>query len=287
MSEPSPTLRDRLMPGLRATGKRVAGRVSALVAALAPPRPVRGVLVYHRIVDPVPGLPEPTWNVPPAQFEAQIQQMLEAGVRFAPLDDVLAGEDAVAVTFDDIFGSVVTRAMPVLRRHQVPSTVFVATAHVGAERLPFDDWDARDLAPIEATRAATLAELEALADDPLVSIGAHTHTHDDFRGRPDAFEADLRHNLHWLATRLDVEEPALAFPYGRTAYGYAGGELSRRAAAAGVAGALTTDAEAADGADPFAWPRSNVYSWDTARTIAAKLTGHYAWAPRLLERADA
>ena len=282
----SSALRDALVPALRDTGKRVAGHVSAVLAALSAPRAVRGVLVYHRIVDPVPGLPEPTWNVPPGRFEAQIQGLLDAGVRFAPLDAVLAGEAAVAVTFDDVFGSVVTEALPVLRRLGVPSTLFVATAHVGAERMPFDDWEARDRAPVETTRAATLAELEALSGDPLVTIGAHTHTHGDFRGRPDAFEADLRTNLRWLADRLAVQNPALAFPYGRTAYGYAGGELSRRAAAAGVAGALTTDAEAADGADPFAWPRSNVYAWDTARTIAAKLTGHYAWAPRLMERAE-
>lgn len=259
--------------------------MAAGVAALAPRHPTRGVLVYHRIVVPVPGLPVPTWNVPPRRFEMQIRGLRSRGTRFAPLADVLAGADAVAVTFDDIFGSVVTEALPILRRLDVPSTLFLASAHVGAARLPFDDWEARDAAPVETTRAATLAELHHLADDPLVTFGAHTHTHGDFRDRPDAFEADLGRNLHWLSESFDVNRPALAFPYGRTAYGYAGGELSRRARRAGVRCALTTDAEApgAD-ADPFAWPRANAYSWDTARTLAAKLAGHYAWAPRAIER---
>ena len=268
----------------RDAGKRAAGHAAVAMAAASPARTPRGVLVYHRIVDPVPGLPTPTWNVPPSQFAEQMRGLQARGVRFASVDEVVAGADAVAVTFDDIFGPVVTTALPVLRALGIPSAVFVASAHVGQERLAFDDWTGRDHAPVETTRSATRDEIAALVSDPLVEVGAHTHTHGDFRDRPDAFESDLRDNVRWLA-EAGVERPTFAFPYGRTAYGYAGGELSRRAQATGVRCGLTTDAEVpGPDADPFAFPRINVYSWDTARTLAAKLTGHYAWAPRLIER---
>ena len=277
-------LRARLAPAARDAGKRAAGHAAAALGAVSQDKAPRGLLVYHRIVDPVPGLPTPTWNVPPGRFREQMEGLQRRGARFATVDDVIRGADAVAVTFDDIFGSVVTHALPVLRRLGIPSSVFVASAHTDQDRLPFDDWTARDRAPVHATRSASRAELAALVDDDLVEVGAHTHTHGDFRDRPDAFEADLRENVAWLA-ELGVERPPFAFPYGRTAYGYAGGELSQRARQSGVRCGLTTDAEApAWDADPFAFPRINAYSWDTGRTLAAKLRGHYAWAPRLIER---
>ena len=277
-------LRARLAPAARGAGKRAAGHAAALLDGIARGKPPRGVLVYHRIVDPVPGLPTPTWNVPPGRFREQMEDLRARGTRFATVDNVIRGADAVAVTFDDVFGSVVTHALPILRQLGIPSSVFVASAWVGQDRLPFDDWPARDRAPVHATRAASRAELAVLVDDDLVEVGAHTHTHGDFRGRPDAFEADLRTNVDWLAG-LGVERPLFAFPYGRTAHGYAGGELSRRARQSGARCGLTTDAEVpAWDADPFAFPRVNAYAWDTGRTLAAKLRGHYAWAPRAIER---
>ena len=277
-------LRARLAPVARDAGKRAAGHAAVVMGALADGNLPRGVLVYHRIVDSVPGLPTPTWNVPPGRFRRQMEGLRKRGAQFTTVTEVLRGADAVAVTFDDVFGSVVTHALPILRSLGIPSSVFVASAHVGRDRLAFDDWAARDRAPVHATRSATRAELAALVGDGLVEVGAHTHTHGDFRGRPDAFEADLRENVAWLA-ELGVERPLFAFPYGRTAFGYAGGELSQRARQSGVRCGLTTDAQAPDwDADPFAFPRTNAYAWDTGRTLAAKLRGHYAWAPRAIER---
>jgi len=49
--------------------------------------------------------------------------------------------------------------------------------------------------------------------------------------------------------------------------------------------ALTTDGAPVDWrTDPFGWGRFNVYQWDTATTLTAKLKGCYGWAPKLQER---
>jgi hypothetical protein len=52
----------------------------------------------------------------------------------------------------------------------------------------------------------------------------------------------------------------------------------------GVRCALTTEAETVRGGQsPFGWGRFNVYDWDSAQSLAAKLQGWYGWAPALQE----
>src|SRR5690242_7161262 len=48
-----------------------------------------GILMYHRVIDPVPGQPRPTWNVSPAQFEEQLSGLLKRGFDPWPLQRVL------------------------------------------------------------------------------------------------------------------------------------------------------------------------------------------------------
>ncbi len=273
----------------------VSGWAAAgLHAALGPARDAScGILVYHRVSPAVPGLPAPTLNVTPARFAAQVAGLQERGWTFVSLADLMADRGRaprrVAVTFDDIYGNVADAAVPILRALGVPATVFVASSFAGAAApFPFDDWATahRDALPPDAYRPATPAQLRALRADPLVTIGAHTHTHADFSGRPDAFAADLGVNLRWLRDELGVERPPLAFPYGRTAFGFAGGALTEAALAAGVSGTFTTDGSPlVAGSEPVDWPRITVYDEDSARTLDAKLAGRFAWTLRLAERA--
>jgi peptidoglycan/xylan/chitin deacetylase (PgdA/CDA1 family) len=124
-----------------------------------------------------------------------------------------------------------------------------------------------------------------MAASGLVEIAAHTHTHGDFRGRPDALRADLRTNVESLRSTFGLDRVTFAFPFGRKAMGYVTDELLEAARQTGVACALTTEAELVDPrSNPFGWGRFNAYHWDTAVTLAAKLAGWYGWAPRLQER---
>jgi peptidoglycan/xylan/chitin deacetylase (PgdA/CDA1 family) len=244
-----------------------------------------GILMYHRVCWPVPGLPKPTWNVTPAKFAAQLRGLLQRGFQAWPLDLILAFRArnrpipprVFAVTFDDGFENNLTEALPILAEYRVPATVFLATSYLGSDRpFPFDDWSAAGShsAPTDSWRPLSLDQCRALRDSELVSLGAHTHTHADFREHPLEFALDLETCIETLATRFGVTDPVLALPYGCKATGTAGPMFSQIARQTGCLGCLSTEAGVVPlASDPFDWGRFYVGSGDTAETIAAKLDG--------------
>jgi peptidoglycan/xylan/chitin deacetylase (PgdA/CDA1 family) len=96
------------------------------------------VLTYHRVIHPSDApLADPALiSATPTAFE---QQMRFLARRYRPvgpeevLDAVRGGaplpERAVLVTFDDAYRDFGEIAWPIMRRHRVPATVFVATAY--------------------------------------------------------------------------------------------------------------------------------------------------------------
>ncbi|HEX6070126.1 MAG TPA: polysaccharide deacetylase family protein [Longimicrobiaceae bacterium] len=96
------------------------------------------VLTYHRVIDPADApLADPALiSAVPSAFERQMrflarryrpvrpEEMLEAARGGTPLP-----ERAVLVTFDDAYRDFGEIAWPIMRRHRVPATVFVATAY--------------------------------------------------------------------------------------------------------------------------------------------------------------
>jgi peptidoglycan/xylan/chitin deacetylase (PgdA/CDA1 family) len=245
-----------------------------MIAPRPPAGGAAGILAYHRIADPVPGVAPPTWNVTPARFRAQLEGLLARGFRPVPLRTLLVPAPApahrFAITFDDGYENVFTAALPILRALSIPATVFVVTGQLGSQSpFPFDDWPAAGSAPATAWRPMSVAQCAAIAADPLFEIGAHTHAHEDFRGRPDALAEDLRTCLGFLADRLSVRQPPFAFPYGS-----ADAALTAVARQAGVSSALTmAEHRIRAGSDPFGWERFLVTGADTAATLAGCLDG--------------
>jgi peptidoglycan/xylan/chitin deacetylase (PgdA/CDA1 family) len=244
-----------------------------------------GILMYHRIADPVPGLLPPTWNVPPALFEQQLVGLLRRGWRPMPLREVLEcaaaqrppGTMTFVVTFDDGYANNWLNAYPVLERLGVPATLFLATAYLDSDQpFPSDDWPAagHPNAPVEAWRPLTTEECRRLIATGLVELGTHTHTHADFRGRPAALVADLKQNIVILRERFGVERPAFALPYGTQSDGFASAELIAAAREAGAACCLTTEPNVVRaGESPFGWGRFAATDHDSPGSLAAQLNG--------------
>src|SRR5262249_55869562 len=128
--------------------------------------------------------------------------------------------------------------------------------------------------------------------DELVELGAHTHTHRDFRGRCEEFEADLNHCVAELREDFGLPAIPFAFPFGMPSERFVTPELVEAAKRTGVSCGLTTEsARVRSGSDPFTWGRFEVFEGDSPATIARCLDGWYdvmrkTWR-RLRRRRDA
>jgi len=133
--------------------------------------PERGVvvLIYHR----VGGGSGTEIDMAPEMFDEQMAWLAAEG-RAASLDqalDALAApvppeRDPVVVTFDDGTADLADVALPILARHRVPATVYVATDFVDTGRS----------FPADGT-PLTWGSVREMVASGLVTIGSHTHTH--------------------------------------------------------------------------------------------------------------
>lgn len=259
-----------------------------------------GVLTYHRITERRCAsrdgrATEPSINVSPEQFRKQLLGLKEKGFQFCSLADVIEAsskwsrqggsfpERLVAVTFDDIYDNVFHNAWPVLKEFKIPATVFISTAFLDSiEPFPFDHWakqfltdvPRRDWLPIQSKN------LEQMLDSDLIDVGAHTHTHQDFRTRPHDFARDLNVGIEQLQNRFCEGELPFAFPYGIPRLGFANQQLMEHVRDAELTCGLTTGSHTnACDCSPFGWGRFHVFEHDTAASLSAKLDGYYQWLP--------
>jgi peptidoglycan/xylan/chitin deacetylase (PgdA/CDA1 family) len=220
------------------------------------------ILTYHAIE---PG-PSPLC-IEPSLFAAQLDLIVEAGVRPVSLDRLVdelhAGEPrepSVAITFDDGYASVVERAAPILADRETPATVFCVAGHLGA----YNDWST---APGSAPRLR-LASAKALAGLPGsgMEVGSHGMTH-----LPLALVEDSDLERELVDSRATLEDAAsvavrwFAYPYGSKP-GLRGRELVERTYAGAVG---VGNRSAGPGADRWRLPRIEM---------------HYLRRPALLRR---
>ncbi len=249
-----------------------------------------GILMYHRVANPVPGIEKPTYNVSPAAFRAQMEGLLSRGFTPIALRQLISGRCEMqpgskyfVVTFDDGHESVHKYAWPVLKELRIPATIFLATAYLDSDLpMPFDDWSAAGskLVPAESWRALTTNQCREMAADGLIELGAHTHTHQNFCGRLGEFTRDIAASAEVLRNRFDIHNATFAFPFG-----FCTNEMMDVIREEGLTCGLTTVAMPADPrSTPFGWGRFDVERWDTVRTLAAKLQGWYSWAPQVFRK---
>lgn len=250
--------------------------------------------MYHRVIDPVEGVSTPTWNVTPSRLEAQLCYLLQRGYEAWRLNDLVdywrsglpIPRRAFAVTFDDGYRCVLTQALPILRRLQVPATIFVATGLLGARgRMIQDDWVGAgdDRVPLDYYEAMSLRDCDQIVDDPLFDIGSHTHTHQDFRGNECAFQKDIEQSMAFIRVRWGLDDVPFAFPYGATRRGFCSPKMRDMVKRAGFSCALTADNRIVDPHqdDCFAWARIVSHDSDSGRVLAAKLDNWYGAFKRL------
>ncbi len=174
------------------------------------------VLCYHRFEEPA----KDALAITPAEFEAQLQAIKDAGAQVIGMQDFLAwrkGEKAipersVVITIDDGYISGYNVAWPLLKKFEYPFTMFVYIEYIGIGGKAIS-WD-------------QLAEMR----DGGVDIQSHTYTHQDLRGRGvirKASAAEIKKigydawvknetagSKEALENRLGILVNTLAYPYG-------------------------------------------------------------------------
>ncbi len=244
-----------------------------------------GILMYHRICPRPNNRFSPTYSVTPSRFAKQLAGLIRRGYRPFSLTQLVeaqrAGtrlsEKAFAVTFDDGYANNLLYALPVLIKLNVPATLFLATAYVGETGpFPFDDWmiNAPNDIPEDAWRPLTLDECHRMRESKLMEIGAHTHTHQDFRNNIEHFRGDLKQCLEFLRQQFSIDRPSFAYPFGDPQSGFASVELADIAAQLECKCAVQTGNRCVRATDDlFHIPRFDVAPCDNGASLAAKLDG--------------
>jgi len=170
-------------------------------------RPSAGVtiLIYHRV-----GGRTPTEvDLPRELFDEQMAY-LQQHHRVISLDDALVelstkpvpGDSPVVLSFDDGTSDFADEAMPVIARHRVPVTLYVATRFV-EDQVMFPD----DGKPV------SWAGLADAVSTGLVTIGSHTHTHALLdRAELLAVRDELDTSIDLIGERLGVRAEHFAYP---------------------------------------------------------------------------
>jgi peptidoglycan/xylan/chitin deacetylase (PgdA/CDA1 family) len=248
--------------------RRGVKTASAAADRLRPKVPGVVVLIYHR----VGGGSSLEIDLDAAVFDEQVATIAASGraITLATALQQLASagshESAVVVTFDDGTADFVDVAVPILARHGVPATLYLATAFVEEEReLP------------GGGRPVSWSALRDACSTGLIDIGSHTHTHKllDRVSRPEA-AAELDRSIDLVGDRLG--QPALDFAYPKAVTARADVErlVRDRFRSAALAGTRVNPYRSTDpdrATDPYRLARSPIQVSDGMAFFARKLAG--------------
>ncbi len=186
------------LAGLPAAAQTVATDESAAV-----------ILVYHRI-----GEDEyPENNIRQEQFASHIRELASGEYNVMSLasiaDALKKGEKlpprTVAITFDGGHKSILDNAVPLLKRHELPFTVFVSTDYAGRHTDDYLDWD----------------DIKDLKHDKLATVGIHPAAYIRLYNEPEAEIVRQINKARSIYREQLGEEPTLfAYPFGEYSKAY-------------------------------------------------------------------
>jgi peptidoglycan/xylan/chitin deacetylase (PgdA/CDA1 family) len=169
---PSPTSAEATAGGSPGPGVAGAAPSPKITKAVVDQTAQTIIFCYHRLVDKIR---YPGTEITPADFEAQMKQLKDAGITVISMQDLLAwrrGEKNIpprcaVVTFDDGWKSQYEVAWPIMKKFGFPFTMFIYTEGVRGGSLGGGE-------------AITWEQLADMRDNG-VDIQAHSATHQDLR----------------------------------------------------------------------------------------------------------
>jgi peptidoglycan/xylan/chitin deacetylase (PgdA/CDA1 family) len=169
---------------------------------------MRAILTYHSIDDS--GSPI---SITEATLRAHIRFLSSGVVSVVPLAELPERPDdqeVVALTFDDAFANFSSVALPLLRDHALPATLFVVSDRLGADNA----WGGQPASGIPTLPLMTTAQVIDAARSG-VDIGGHTRHHPDLTAIP---AAQVTEEVAGCASRIEAiagfRPLHFAYPYG-------------------------------------------------------------------------
>jgi peptidoglycan/xylan/chitin deacetylase (PgdA/CDA1 family) len=165
------------------------------------------ILTYHSI-----SLDGTFCTVKPKDFVSQLEY-LKKNYNIVPLVEMLkclgtrAKHDKrqVSITFDDGYQDFYLNVYPLLRKNNLPATVFVATDYVGKE-WPFVE---------NHPKMLTWEQIEEISKCN-VEIGAHTITHPNLQVKNlEEAEYEIRKSKEEIEKHISTSAKFFSYPFGR------------------------------------------------------------------------
>lgn len=170
------------------------------------------VLMYHNIAEEYPEGSEGA-NITPKLFEEHMQGILDKG--YTPIfvadyyDSVQNGtplpQNPIIVTFDDGYLSNYEIAFPILKRLNIPATIFIVTSTVGAK--------AED--GMVSTSHFTWEQAKEMQKSGIIDIHSHSHTHKNMTQiSPAQLQEELRLSKYLIERNLEKSCFVFSYPFG-------------------------------------------------------------------------
>ena len=171
------------------------------------------VLMYHNIAENYPAGGDGA-NITPKRFEEHMTEILLRG--YTPIfvadyyNSVERGtelpDNPIIVTFDDGYLSNYEIAFPILKRLNIPATIFVVTSTVGATAesgvvsTPHFNWE----------------QAREMQESGIIDIHSHSHSHKDMTSlSPAQLQEELRISRYLIEKNLKKNCYVFSYPFGK------------------------------------------------------------------------
>jgi peptidoglycan/xylan/chitin deacetylase (PgdA/CDA1 family) len=224
------------------------------------------ILCYHNLNPVKPG----SMNMTPKRFDGQLQYLKDNGYTIIPLKvavEYLQGKrssvpsKAIVITADDGWKSVYTYMLPIIKKHNVPVTLFIYPQTIS-----------------EGKNAMTWEDLKELQQTGLFDIQSHTYDHPNFKKTKRRLSAasyekyvdmQLTKSKKILEEKMGKQITLLAWPFG-----IYDDYLEQHAAKAGYDMAFSIDYRSANKSyKPMAQPRFMIIEAQTMQTFTSIAKG--------------
>ena len=166
------------------------------------------ILMYHYVNDEEPS--RSRLGVSPATFERQMRFLSEHKYNVIPLEelaDLIINKRKIppktaAITFDDGYLDNYTRAYPILKKYNLPATIFVVINRLG-NKMGNDEY-------------MSWVQVRELSDSGLVTIASHSMNHPNLSEieSEQEMEYEIYESKKILEERLGRQVKLFSYPFG-------------------------------------------------------------------------